>query len=157
MTTETTDTPKPTVDDSAEQPVTEQVDEQPDEQVDDTGDPQLKKVRSEAAKYRTQLREAETARDQLAAQIDGLRKQVIDSQVTAAGLKPAALWSTTELGDLLAEDGTVDPERVEQAIKQTRDDLGISRFSGGADQGARSNGQPSGAASWADLLRSDGK
>lgn len=81
----------------------------------------------EAAKYRRQLREAEAERDELRTQLEALRRAEVDRLVTEAKLKPAAVWAAgTELGNLLAQDGTVDPAKVGAAVAATREALGIS-------------------------------
>jgi hypothetical protein len=43
----------------------------------------------------------------------------------AAGVKPLALWSVAELPDLLNEDGTVAPEKVQDAIRTAEESLGL--------------------------------
>lgn len=83
----------------------------------------------EAARYRRQLRETEAERDGLLTQLDALRRAEVDRLVAdqTRTLKPAALWAAgTELGQLLAEDGTVDAARVAEAIKAASDTLGIA-------------------------------
>lgn len=93
-----------------------------DEDQDDAGDGPGR----EAAKYRRRLREAETERDQLAAQVDALQRAEVERHAAAAELKPAALWSAgTQLADLLADDGTVDAAKVSTAIGAAREQLGI--------------------------------
>lgn len=92
------------------------------ETADDDGKPGR-----EAAKYRRQLREAEAERDELRTQLEALRRAEVDRLVTDAKVKPAAVWAVgTELGNLLAEDGTVDPAKVSAAVAAAREALGIS-------------------------------
>lgn len=80
----------------------------------------------EAAKYRRQLREVEAERDGLLTQLEGMRRTQAERLAGAQGLTAAALWgSGTELCDLLAEDGTVDPQAVQGAVKTARQVLGI--------------------------------
>lgn len=83
---------------------------------------------AEAAKYRRRLRETEAAhleaeqtwqteRAQLIAQRDGLRKAEVDRIAEDHGVKPALVWAAgTELGDLVADDGTVDKDKVSAAV-----------------------------------------
>lgn len=80
---------------------------------------------AEAAKWRKQFREAEQQRDALAAQVETLQRQHIEASLSRSGVKPAALWAVTQLADLLAEDGTVDTDKVAAAIETARDQLGI--------------------------------
>ncbi|OBK44835.1 hypothetical protein A5656_05425 [Mycobacterium gordonae] len=80
----------------------------------------------EAAKYRRRLRDAEAERDTLRATVESLQRAEVDRLATADGLKPAALWSSAELGDLLGDDGTVDAARVSAAIATAREQLGIA-------------------------------
>lgn len=99
---------------------------QPDPAEIETADDDSKPGR-EAAKYRRQLREAEAERDELRTQLGALRRAEVDRLVTDAKLKPAAVWAAgTELGNLLAADGTVDPAKVAAAVAATRETLGIS-------------------------------
>lgn len=80
----------------------------------------------EAAKYRRRLRDVEAERDTLKATVESLQRAEVDRLATADGLKPAALWSSAELTDLLAEDGTVDQGKVAAAISAARETLGIA-------------------------------
>ncbi len=92
-----------------------------DQQTEDTGN-------REAAKYRRRLRDTEAERDQLAQRVESMQRTEVERLAAVALLKePRALWAAgTELADLLAEDGTVDPEKVTAAIKHTREHLGIA-------------------------------
>lgn len=101
---------------------TEEVTQPDAETADDDG-----KAGREAAKYRRQLREAQAERDELRTQLEALRRAEVDRLVTDAKLKPAAVWAAgTELGNLLAENGTVDATKVAAAVAATRETLGIS-------------------------------
>lgn len=81
----------------------------------------------EAAKYRRRLRDTEVERDALAAQVEALQRATIDAQAEAAKIKPAALWASgAELADLITETGTVDTDKVADAITAARDTLGIT-------------------------------
>lgn len=87
---------------------------------------------AEAAKWRRRLRETEqahldaeatwkTERDQLVAQRDALRRAEVDRIATEHGVKPALVWAAgTELGDLVAEDGTVDKDKVAATVDGVR-------------------------------------
>jgi hypothetical protein len=81
----------------------------------------------EAAKYRLRLREVETERDQLAGRVEALQRSQLEQHISAAGLKPAAVWALgTQVADLLADDGQPDPEKITAAIATARDELGIA-------------------------------
>lgn len=104
-------------------------DEQPDPGDDDTADtfPRsvVEKLRKESAGLRDRFKvaegRAETAEERLAT----VQRQLIGRQVASAGLKPAAVFAVAQLDDLLAEDGTVDADRVVKAIAAARDTLGV--------------------------------
>lgn len=81
----------------------------------------------EAARYRRQLREVEGERDALAGRVEALQRAEVDRQAEAAGIRPTAVWAVgTELGDLLTEDGTVDTDAVQKAIRHADDELGLT-------------------------------
>jgi len=119
---------------------------------DTTADGQLAKARKDAAKYRERLRDTETTRDTLTGTVETLRRQLIDQQATGAGLKPAALWATVTVDALLNDAGAIDAEKVTAAISAAREQLGIGRFPGTADQGARIDKAPA-VATWNGLLK----
>lgn len=83
----------------------------------------------EAAKYRRRLRETEKERDQLAEQLDTLRRQVIEQIAGDSGRlrKPEALWKTSiTVADLLDESGRVDSQKVIDASKSAVAELGLA-------------------------------
>lgn len=81
---------------------------------------------NEAAKYRRRLREAEAERDALTMQLDALRRAEVERLATVELDTPAGLWANgTELADLLADDGTVDPDKVDAAVRAAVDTLGL--------------------------------
>lgn len=107
---------------------TEQVDnEQPDDatEVEQPDNDAQDSSNAEAAKWRKRLRETEAERDELREQVEALQRQQVDQLVTAAGLKPAAVWKTTELAALLGDDGTVSADLVTAAVERARDELGV--------------------------------
>lgn len=118
--------------DTAEAPAGEDSDDQDDAQDQDDGDGEDDGASAgdgpgrEAAKYRRRLRDVEAERDALKATVAALQRAEVDRLATADGLKPAALWSSAELTDLLAEDGTVDQGMVAAAIAAARETLGIA-------------------------------
>lgn len=101
--------------------------DQPDPEADEESNPN-----KEAAKWRHRYRdeesahkETQTALESATTKVEALQRQQIEAMLTSAHVKPAALWATTELGALLAEDGTVDPEAVKVAVDAARNTLGI--------------------------------
>jgi predicted acylesterase/phospholipase RssA len=99
---------------------TTQEDTQDQDAADDGG-----RQNREAAKYRRRLRAAEAERDQLAQKLEAMQRNEIDRQAEAAQLKPAALWASAALPDLLADDGAVDGDKVDAAITAARQALGV--------------------------------
>ncbi|CPR12432.1 hypothetical protein BN971_03731 [Mycobacterium bohemicum DSM 44277] len=79
------------------------------------------------ARYRKRAQEAEAQRDALSATVERLQRRQVEQVITAAGLKPAAVFAVAELKDLLAEDGTPDPSKLDAAVRTARDQLGITR------------------------------
>ncbi|TQO20327.1 hypothetical protein FB472_1958 [Rhodoglobus vestalii] len=144
--TEPTPTDSPTPDSPVEDNNTETND------TENTGGA-VTKARKEAAKYRERLRTVESERDTGNATVESLRRQIIDGHITSDGMKPSAVWATGHtVADLLNDDGTVNTEAVNDAIKETRETLGISRFAGTGDQGPRQAAPAQDKPKWSDLL-----
>jgi len=106
----------------------------------------VEKLRKESAGLRDRAKNAE---DRLSA----MQRQVAAQQITAAGMRPEAVWAVAQLGDLLADDGTVDPDQVARAMATARQTLGIEQRrapfpgQGELNSGARS-GPPESPAGW---------
>ena len=82
-------------------------------------------------KYRTRLREVEAENTSLAEQVEVLQRAQIGALVADAGLKPDAVWKTSELATMLDPNtGAVDPQRVSAAVKFARQFLGIEVHAG---------------------------
>lgn len=93
-----------------------------EDQDDDEGNP--KPGREAKLRHRAQTAEAE--RDALATRLEAMQRSVIDSQVAALGIKPAAVWASgAELADLLDDDGVPDAAKVQAAAAAAREQLGI--------------------------------
>lgn len=114
-------------------PAAEQPAEEPAEEADEPT------PNAEAAKWRTRLRDeqaahkaTQTALETLTGQMEALQRQQVENLIVAARVRPAAVWATTDLGALLAADGTVDPEAVAAAIDTARKTLGIQPLGKGA-------------------------
>ena len=59
-------------------------------------------------------------------QVETLRRTQAEKLAEAEGLRPAALWGAgTNLEDLTAPDGSIDPRAVTVAVKAARQTLGI--------------------------------
>ena len=81
---------------------------------------------SEAARWRTQLRETETQRDQLAAAADTLITQTVEDMLTRTGVTLAAVLKITELPALCDDAGVPDAALVAAAVQTARDRFGIT-------------------------------
>lgn len=141
--------PDPAVEDAVSEPDTEpagSTDDAPsgdevtaDEAARGRGNP-------EAARYRRQLREVERERDQLRETLNArLRQEAERVAQTADGpafrglVDGADLWNFgTELDQLLADDGLVDPAKVQEAAQRLSVEHGhLMRPIGNPDFGAR--------------------
>lgn len=80
------------------------------------------------AKYRTQLREAEAERDQLAATVEALQRTEVERVAADWIAEPTALWAAAgvQLADLVTENGTVDAAKVTAAARAAREQLGLA-------------------------------
>ncbi|MBY4570381.1 hypothetical protein ACN95_10165 [Gordonia sihwensis] len=82
---------------------------------------------AEAAKYRKRAQAAEAERDTLAEQLTNVRRGIVEELCHEHNIKPAALWTVTELDTLIdADTGLVSRDAVTEAIEQARDTLGIA-------------------------------
>ncbi|MCV7381655.1 hypothetical protein BST11_16945 [Mycobacterium alsense] len=80
----------------------------------------------EAAKWRTKLRDAESQNAALATRLEAMQRAAIDTQVTALGMKPAALWASgAKIEDLVDDTGVPDAAKVQQAAQDAKEALGI--------------------------------
>lgn len=92
----------------------------------DEPDAQDDRQSRDAAKYRRRLRETESERDTLAAQVEALQRAAIEAQAANEAIKPAALWASgVQLAELLTDNGTVDTEKVMAACTTARELLGL--------------------------------
>lgn len=114
---ESTDT-APSATDAPEAPAADETDNDAAEQFSRD---YVEKLRKESAGYRDRAKAAETA-------VTALQRQQVETHAAAAGLKPAALWATTELAEVLnPETGEVDFGQVNAAVKAARESLGIPK------------------------------
>lgn len=87
---------------------------------------------AEAAKYRHRAKAAESAREVLTGKVEALQRVALDGLCDKAGIKTDAVLTVAELADLLAEDGTVDPGKVTEAVTAAQEKLGIAPIGKGA-------------------------
>lgn len=82
----------------------------------------------EAAKYRTRLRDTEAERDTLAGQVEGLRRSIVDTELTSRHrVKAEGFWASgVDLADLLDAEGNVDADKVSDAVATAKATLGLS-------------------------------
>lgn len=131
-------TESPVADEHVEEPTETPEDAAQDDSEADDGNPNR-----EAAKYRRRLRDTEAERDDLAAQVDALRRQIVDDAVSRTGVPSEAFWSTSELGDMLDDDGNVDLERVTAQAEDVRKRFSIARLPApNKAQGSSASGPP---------------
>lgn len=106
----------------------ELVDNTDQEDVDDTADtfPRsvVEKLRKESAGLRDRAKTAEERAEQAEERLIAVQRQLVGHHVAAAGMKPAAVAAVAPLDDVLADDGTVDAAKVQQAIERARVTLG---------------------------------
>lgn len=135
-----------------DQPVTEQTEAERDD-----------KPGAEAARYRRRLRDTEadrdtiaTERDTLAAAVDGYRRRDTERAAEQAGMtRGADLWDAGgNVTDFLADDGTVDPDRVQTAVDRVLSERPHWRRRAGGDVGQGVRGaQVETSGGWGDVLR----
>jgi hypothetical protein len=90
--------------------------------------------RGRVAAARQRAQEAEAARDaaearatDLAGTVKLLQRLHVEQAVTAAGVKPAAVFAVAELADLIDDTGLPDADKVKAAVATAREQLGVSR------------------------------
>lgn len=80
----------------------------------------------EAARYRRRLRETEAQRDAALSRLEAMQRAEVERLATLPN--PALLWDAgTDLADLLAEDGTVDPDKVQATVDQVAERYGVEQ------------------------------
>jgi len=84
---------------------------------------------SEAAKYRRQLRDAQTQVETLTATVTALRRAEVERVATSMGVsKPASIWlAGLDVDTLLDDTGTIDKNKAFNAIAGIVDTLGLDR------------------------------
>lgn len=111
----------------------------------------------EAARYRRQLRDAESERDGLRGKVAALQRSEVQRIAAETLAVPSSLWASgIELSSLLGEDGSVDPGLVAAAAANAASTMGLApRTRNPAPdlgQGQRSQAPAQQETSWADFL-----
>ncbi len=96
--------------------MSEQITEQVTETVAGTETEQETKPNSEAAKYRTRLRETETERDALTQRLEAAQRALVEGRVAGHMKDVADFWTHVELASVLDADGSVDAIAVSDAV-----------------------------------------
>lgn len=99
-----------------------------DVDADDSGDDDAQDdgpLAKQAAKWRKKAREMEAELAAATETITTLRRDRAEALADEYGLKPGALWATTDLDSLLGEAGTVDPEKVKAAVDAAVEALNV--------------------------------
>lgn len=87
------------------------------------------KAAKEAARYRRQLRAAESERDALAEQVTALRRAAVEDRLKTHRVPPAGFWASgVELETLLDENGHIDDEAIKAAADNAVETLGLQRI-----------------------------
>ncbi|WP_336819496.1 hypothetical protein [Gordonia sp. MMO-8] len=82
--------------------------------------------KSREARYRVERNQARAEVDRLSGVVAAMQQREVDRLCEAADLKPKALAAAgVELADLLGDDGTVDVEKVNDAVGVAREELGL--------------------------------
>ena len=156
MNTPTTEQDQTPETNNLEQALTTPDRETPELLTEGTEQPEPKPAR-EAAKYRRQLRETETERDDLRARIETMQRTEAERLASQHIAKGEALWASgTQLEDLLDERGNLDPLKVPAAANAAAEALGLNRPLRGPvipGQGDTPN-RPAVPTSWAQALGS---
>jgi hypothetical protein len=90
---------------------------------DDTGNgnngtDSIEGLRREAANWRHQLREAETERDGLRTQVEGLQKAEVERLAADLFTDPSDVWAVIDLNGLKGDDGLVSTDRATAELQQ---------------------------------------
>jgi hypothetical protein len=124
------------------------------EQTDDDAGDDGKKGNPEAARYRVERNEARTERDALAERVAAMQRAEVVRLATGPGnlIDGDDLFRSSDLAELLDDDGNLDPEKVTASVAEMRTakpHLAAPAFGTGVGVGERN---PAKAASWADVI-----
>ena len=76
------------------------------------------KTSREAAKWRTKFRDAETQIAAMTEHVTTLQRQLVDQAIAKRITDPSDFWTQANIADLLADDGTLDPDRIDAKIAE---------------------------------------
>ncbi len=120
----------------------------------------VREARKEAAGFRTRLRDTETERDALASTVSGFQQTALREAAAKAGLAKTAagdLDAHLPLADVLGEDGLLDADKTDAALRGLRAERPHLFGAGNTVSGAESYGGAGDDApqvsNWADVLR----
>lgn len=82
----------------------------------------VRDLRSEAAGYRRELREAQAERDQLRERVERQDRESVERLVSDRLRSPEDFWLAVSVDDLRGEDGAIDREKLDAALEQVASD-----------------------------------
>lgn len=128
-------------------------------EVEDNAEPtqnnrDIQRLKKEAAKYRTQLRDVEAERDNLHAQVEAMQRTQIESVLKDKLDKPSSFWlADHKPAEFYTEDGELDSDKLNTAADTAIETIGLARarrFKGSAGQGVRQTTSPA-PTTWAGI------
>lgn len=120
------DAPQEPLEDTEQEPTATDSQEAPDEPQEDGEDDGDGKPAKEAQKLRRRLREAEAERDAAQETIGRLHNALIEHSLTDSPVRPDALWAAGHApAEFITENGEVDSDALQAAIKETATKFGI--------------------------------
>ena len=117
--------------------------------------PQPDSRNREAARYRTQLREAQATNEQLRIRLETMQRREVERRMSSTLQTPDDYWLTGSLADLLDDDGELIEERIDAAAAEliaTRPGWAKPEPAPSFDGGARRSA-PNNQLTMADVLR----
>ena len=119
------------------------------------GDGDTAALRREAARYRRTLREAEAERDSLRTAVQHYQRAEIERIAANHLAQPSDLFLVSDQAELLADDGTPDPEKIGlKCAEIVRERPSWAPRTPNYDGGARTSAAA--GPSWSNVLRPDG-
>lgn len=115
-----------------DQPFPATAGKEPDTSVEQPEDDETGTGTGEAAKYRRRLREAEAQLKTVTEHLHAVQRQQVEAQLATVGVKPDAVFAVTGLADLLAEDGSLDADKITAAVETARETFGIPKKPAGS-------------------------
>lgn len=119
------------------------------------GDGDTAALRREAARYRRTLRDTETERDALRTTVQQYQRTEMERIAANHLAQPSDLFLVSDQAELLAEDGTVDPEKVTAKCSEiVRERPSWAPRTPNYDGGARTSAAA--GPSWSQVLKTRG-